>query len=132
MGIVATPLVPSSSNTQGTAFGTVVGGAASVWLAGAPFVAKLALTPFAVALGLTPLGIAALGGTLAASLAGYAYTHYKEVQSIGNVAIFLSNIKTENSFPTGKNGSGTAPSQNVGMAAASSQGASNGNYNRRG
>ena len=105
MATVATPLVPSTTNTVGQAFGAIIGGLVVKWLVAAPFVVQFAATPFAVAIGLTPMGMAGLGGVLATALGGYAATHIAEVREAASFIVAVNNIKATASFPEQKDGS---------------------------
>ncbi len=96
MAVIATPLVPSNTNSIGTAFGAIVGGMAVKWLVTAPFILKLATVPFLAAVGATPMGLAGIGGIVATSLATYAATHIAEVRE---AAKFVITIKSINATP---------------------------------
>lgn len=111
MALVATPLVPSTTNSVGVAFGTFVGGVAVKWLVAAPFVLKLAALPVAAFLGLTPMGIAGIGGVIVTALGTYAATHIAELQEAGMFLQAIKAIKAQQIFPTGKNGDETPPAQ---------------------
>ena len=99
MATVATSLVPSTTNSLGTAFGLFAGGLAVKWLIAAPFIVKLAAVPALAAMGATPMGLAGIGGVLVTSLAGYAVTHIAEVSEAASFIMAVKGVQVTDEYP---------------------------------
>ena len=125
MGTVATPFVPSTTNTTGTAIGFLAGGMAVKWLVAAPFVLKLCSVPFLAFLGLTPIGLAGMIGVGVTSLVGYGVTHVAELREINAfIAALPKTYAAPTDFPAPKDGAFDKPPV--------AQGQSNSNINSGG
>lgn len=91
-------LVPSASNTAGTALGTLAAGLLYSYMQGALWV-----PPIAAAIGMTPAGVASLAVLGVGMGVSYLVTHLAEVKNLND---FVANWwpQIQRVYPSGKNG----------------------------
>lgn len=97
MAILATKLKPSTTNTEGTVIGTIIGGLTVTYLTQAAWMVGLA-----GAIGLTPIALAGAAGVGITALVNYAATHIAEVKELDKIAQLIPKTYTE--YPKDKNG----------------------------